>query len=86
MQMCMYKVVLSLRNTYFFTGKDELTVLHASQCTPLASCSSVMDRDQDKSWMSTLLEWLRRCSRENCRIGLHLLIVRYTMYQGLSDK
>ncbi|XP_022789147.1 ubiquitin carboxyl-terminal hydrolase 20-like [Stylophora pistillata] len=40
-------------------GKDELTVLHASQCTPLASCSSVMDRDQDKSWMSTILEWLR---------------------------
>ncbi|KAL9988519.1 hypothetical protein ACROYT_G002974 [Oculina patagonica] len=41
-------------------GKDELTVLHASQCTPLASCSSVMDKDQDRSWMTTIFEWLRR--------------------------
>lgn len=41
-------------------GKDELTVLHASQCTALASCSSVMDKDQDKGWMTTIFEWLRR--------------------------
>lgn len=41
-------------------GKDELTVLHASQCTALTSCSSMMDRDQDKSWMVTIFEWLRR--------------------------
>jgi len=41
-------------------GKDELAVLHASQCTPLTSCSAVMDRDQDKGWVTTIFEWLRR--------------------------
>lgn len=41
-------------------GKDELTVLHSSQCSPLTSCSSLMDRDQEKGWMLTIFEWLRR--------------------------
>ena len=51
---------ISAYRQFFFSGKDELTVLHASQCTALASCSSVMDKDQDKGWMTTIFEWLRR--------------------------
>lgn len=51
-------------DSFFFSGKDELTVLHASQCTALASCSSVMDKDQDKGWMTTIFEWLRRYCKE----------------------
>lgn len=41
-------------------GKDELTMLHASPCTPLASCSSVMDTEQEKGWVASIFEWLRR--------------------------
>ena len=55
-----YKQLFSYFCFFFFSGKDELTVLHASQCTALPSCSSVMDKDQDKGWMTTIFEWLRR--------------------------
>lgn len=41
-------------------GKDELTVLHSSQCSPLTSCSSLMDRSQEKSWLTTIIQWLKR--------------------------
>lgn len=40
-------------------GKDELTVLHSSQCSPLTSCSSLMDRSQEKSWLTTIIQWLK---------------------------
>jgi len=54
--LILIKIVFDAPNA----GKDELTVLHASQCTPLTSCSAVMDRDQDKGWVTTIFEWLRR--------------------------
>ena len=42
-----------------------MTVLHASQCTPLASCSSAMDVEQDKGWIASIFEWLRRYYGKN---------------------
>ena len=42
-----------------------MTVLHASQCTPLASCSSAMDVEQDKGWIASIFKWLRRYYGKN---------------------
>ena len=49
-----------------------MTVLHASQCTPLASCSSAMDVEQDKGWIASIFEWLRRYYGKNPKICSYL--------------
>ena len=56
----LWLVLIKIVFDVLFAGKDELTVLHASQCTPLTSCSAVMEKGQDKGWVTTIFEWLRR--------------------------
>ncbi|XP_048587075.1 ubiquitin carboxyl-terminal hydrolase 20 isoform X2 [Nematostella vectensis] len=42
-------------------GKDELTVIHASQCAPLVTCSRGGEfADLDKGWMLSIFDWVRR--------------------------
>ncbi|XP_031574370.1 ubiquitin carboxyl-terminal hydrolase 20-like [Actinia tenebrosa] len=42
-------------------GKDELNVIHAAQCSPLASCARRDDLSNDeKSWMMSILDWVKR--------------------------